>query len=98
MPASKRPASYARKTFGIRLREARWERDLTLEDVAEKADMNWSYIAQVERGERNVSIDNLAALADAVGVALPDLLQPFPAGTDDQKTQAVSKKKKQTNG
>lgn len=98
MPASKRPASDARKTFGIRLREARWKRDLTLEDVAEKADMNWSYIAQVERGERNVSIDNLAALADAVDMALPDLLQPLPAGTDDQKAQAVPKKKKQTNG
>ena len=97
MPASKRPASDARKVFGIRLREARWKRDLTLEDVAEKADMNWSYIAQVERGERNVSIDNLAALAEAVEMALPDLLQPLAEDTDDQKqkAKAVPKKKKQ---
>lgn len=100
MPTTKRPASHARKVFGTRLREARWERDLTLEDVAEKADMNWSYIAQVERGERNVSIDNMAALADAVNMALPDLLQPLPEDTDDQKqkAKAIPKKEKQTNG
>lgn len=47
---------------------------MTLEDVAERAAMNWSYIAQVERGERNVGIDNMAALAEALGVPLRDLL------------------------
>lgn len=47
---------------------------LTLEDVAEKAQMNWSYIAQVERGERNISIDNMTALAAAVECPLRDLL------------------------
>lgn len=36
--------------------------------------MNWSYIAQVERGTRNISIDNMAALADALGLPLKDLL------------------------
>ncbi|MDP9765565.1 helix-turn-helix domain-containing protein [Deinococcus enclensis] len=74
MPSSKRPASQARVVFGQRLREARHARDLTLEDLAERADMNWSYIAQVERGIRNVSIDNMAALADALGLPLRDLL------------------------
>lgn len=74
MPASKRPPSLARKTFGAKLRDVRREKGLTLEDLAETADMNWSYIAQVERGERNISIDNMAALAEAVGIALKDLL------------------------
>lgn len=37
--------------------------------------MNWSYIAQVERGTRNIGIDNMAALARAVGVPLAFLLQ-----------------------
>ncbi len=36
--------------------------------------MNWSYIAQIERGERNISIDNMTALADGLGVPLRDLL------------------------
>lgn len=74
MPTEKRPPSAARKLFGIRVREQRKAANLTLESLAEQADMNWSYIAQVERGERNVSIDNMAALAAGLGVPLRDLL------------------------
>lgn len=36
--------------------------------------MAWNYIAQVERGERNIGIDNMAALADALGMPLSELL------------------------
>lgn len=74
MPSVRRPASAVRVQFGQRLREERRARGLTLEDVAELSDMNWSYIAQVERGTRNISIDNMAALAEALGVAVKDLL------------------------
>lgn len=74
MAREKRAPSQTRQLFGERLRARRKELELTLEDVAEKAQMNWSYIAQVERGERNISIDNMAALAEALEVALRDLL------------------------
>lgn len=56
------------------MRAERRARGLTLEDVSEKADMAWNYIAQVERGERNIGIDNMAALADALGLPLSELL------------------------
>ena len=78
MPQAKRPPSAERVLFGQRLRTERHARQLTLEDVAEAADMNWSYIAQVERGVRNISIDNMAALAGALGVALSVLLEDTP--------------------
>lgn len=74
MAREKRAPSQTRREFGEQLRARRKELGLTLEDVAERAEMNWSYIAQVERGERNVSIDNMAALAEALEVALRDLL------------------------
>lgn len=93
MPTTSRPASLARTIFGKRLRQARHEQGLTLEDVAEVADMNWSYIAQVERGERNVGIDNMAALADAVRTPLPELLQPLPQETHEEKTETISEEK-----
>jgi transcriptional regulator with XRE-family HTH domain len=51
---------------------------LTLEDLADTADMAWSYIAAVERGERNISVDNMAALAEAVEIELPLLLSRIP--------------------
>lgn len=75
MPKTKRVPSAARKLFGERLRFERRAKGLTLEDVGEAADIAWNYVAQVERGERNIGIDNMAALADAVGVELPDLLR-----------------------
>lgn len=75
MPATKRPPSAARKLFGQRLRAERRARGLTLEDVGEVADIAWNYVAQVERGERNIGIDNMAALADALNIPLAELLQ-----------------------
>lgn len=77
MPKTKRAASRARKNFGVNLRAARHARSVTLEDLAELADMNWSYIASVERGERNIGIDNMQALADALEVDLRELLNPL---------------------
>lgn len=74
MPTTKRAPSTARKVFGERVRAERRARSLTLEDVGEQADMAWNYIAQVERGERNIGIDNMAALADALGMPLSELL------------------------
>lgn len=75
MPRTKRAPSAARKLFGERLRAERRAKGLTLEDVGESADIAWNYVAQVERGERNIGIDNMSALADAIGVELPELLK-----------------------
>ena len=61
--------------FGQRLREERRARNLTLEDVAERSGLNWSYIAQIERGERNIGIDNIDALSRAIGVEAHLMLQ-----------------------
>lgn len=76
MPRTKRLPSQERKLFGERVRAVRKAQGKTLEDVAEEADMAWSYIAQVERGERNIGIDNMAAIAQALGSPLAHLLLP----------------------
>ena len=64
----------ARQIFGINLRRHREELGLSQEDLAEKADLHRTYIGSVERGERNVSIDNMERLASAVGRTISDLL------------------------
>ncbi|MBB5378615.1 transcriptional regulator with XRE-family HTH domain [Deinococcus metalli] len=81
MPKTKRAPSAARKMFGERLRAERRARRLTLEDVGEAADMAWNYVAQVERGERNIGIDNMAALANALGVPIASLLDQSSTAT-----------------
>jgi len=55
----------------------RKEKLLTQEDAAEKAGLNAKYYAQVERGQRNISIGSLQQIAEGLGVSLADLFQ-FP--------------------
>ncbi|MDP1861516.1 MAG: helix-turn-helix transcriptional regulator [Gemmatimonadaceae bacterium] len=58
-----------RDRFGRRLRELRTAAGLTQEKLAFRADLDRSYVGQVERGEVNVSIDNIAKLAHGLRVS-----------------------------
>jgi transcriptional regulator with XRE-family HTH domain len=70
-----RPAhASARARFGRNLRATRKAKGLTQETLGERADLHPTYVGSVERGERNVSIDNMERLAHAVGVDVTDLL------------------------
>lgn len=64
----------ARLVFATNLRRLREQRGLSQEKLGELADLHRTYIGSVERGERNISIDNMEHLADALGVQLRELL------------------------
>lgn len=74
MPLSNKPPSASRKLFAERLRAERKARSLSLEDLGELSGLSWNYIGQVERSQRNVSVDHMDALARALGVQLYELL------------------------
>lgn len=63
-----------RALLATRLREKRIRLGLSQESLAEKAGLHRTYIGSIERGERNVSIDNVERLAKALGVHASDLL------------------------
>ena len=64
-----------RMTFARNLRKFRTLRKLSQEDLAELADLHRTYIGSVERGERNISIDNIERLAEALGLPVLDLIR-----------------------
>jgi len=74
MPRKQRAPSPSRQLFAEQLRLERHAQSLKLEELEDKADLTWSYIASVERGERNISIDNMDALASALDIHLYALL------------------------
>ncbi|MHC1767920.1 MAG: helix-turn-helix domain-containing protein [Verrucomicrobiia bacterium] len=53
--------------FGRNLRKSREAAGLTQESLAERADMDRTYISDIERGLRNPGIKNVARLARAIG-------------------------------
>jgi transcriptional regulator with XRE-family HTH domain len=67
-------AKRARETFAANLRRVRKDKGLSQEALAEIAGIHRTYVGSVERGERNVSIDNMERIALALGVPLPHLL------------------------
>jgi transcriptional regulator with XRE-family HTH domain len=66
--------SKSRYIFARKLREKRLQKNLSQEDLAELSGLHRTYIGSVERGERNISIDNMDRLALALHCPLIDLL------------------------
>ncbi len=58
-----------RKVFGQNIRRLREKQNLTQSDLALKANINRSYLGGVERGQRNICIENIVKIAEALGVS-----------------------------
>lgn len=66
----------ARVLFGLALRQARENEGMSQEELAERAGLHRTYIGQVERGEKNISIGNMEHLAHAVGLQVWEMIRP----------------------
>lgn len=64
-----------KEIFGQNVRRIRGEAGLSQEELAFRAKLHRTYISSVERGERNVSLENIFAIAEALQVAPGDLLK-----------------------
>jgi transcriptional regulator with XRE-family HTH domain len=70
----KKPArADIRERFGFAVKARREELGLTQEDLAEKAKIHRTYLSDVERGTRNLSLINIERLAEALNWRVSDL-------------------------
>ena len=67
--------SKARQILSQNLRMLRLEQGLSQEQLAGIAGLHRTYVGSVERGERNISIDNIEKLANALGCNVTRLLE-----------------------
>lgn len=72
---AKRKAQSLRETLAANIRSFRKREELSQEDLADRAGLHRTYIGSIERGERNVSIDNIQRVAEALGVPPSVLLR-----------------------
>lgn len=63
------------KEFGNRIRELRNQSNLSQEQLSFKTGFHRTYIGMIERGERNISLTNIAVFAKVFGVTLDELLK-----------------------
>ena len=63
------------KSIGSRIRTYRMQQGLTQEQLAEKANMHNTYVGQVERGEKNLTIVSLERILNALDVSFPEFFQ-----------------------
>lgn len=69
-----RKKTAVRKAFGLKVRGFRYELEMTQEELAEKANLHPTYLGSIERGERNVSLENIIIIAKALGCSPKELM------------------------
>ncbi len=62
------------KHIGLRFRVERTKRMLSQERFAEIANVHTNYIGKVERGEQNLTIKKIVALANSLDIPIKDIL------------------------
>lgn len=79
------------QTIGLKLRRFRLKRGYSQEALADRAGLHPTYIGQVERGEKNITVESLAKITTALEIPISaafDDLPPQAQGDDNYPLQA----------
>lgn len=71
------------KTIGRRVRNYRIEKGLSQEKLAELSGCHPTYIGQVERGEKNATLESIEKIASAMNVSLAQLFEKIGESSTD---------------
>lgn len=77
-----------KELFGQRLREQRIKQNLTMEQLAEKANLSPNFVGTIERGEKEPGLATIVSLLNALDISadilLRDLVNTASHVTDDE--------------
>ena len=77
--------------IGQRIRDLRIQRGWSQEDLADVSGLHRTYVGSAERGERNLTVDSLQALAGAFGLTLSQLVEGLEKGLKTDRERALEK-------
>ncbi len=75
------------KFLGHRIRSYRTAKGLSQEKLAELAGCHPTYIGQIERGEKNATVESVEKISLALGVSLSRLFEKL--GAEDKETNDI---------
>lgn len=71
-----------RVKFGKTLRRLRKNQGVSQEVFADKCDLHRTYISDIERGERNVSLENIEKIANVLNIQVSELFREVENDND----------------
>ncbi len=83
--------SALQRAIGLAIRQVREDRNLSQERLAELAGLHRTYVSSVEQGHRNISIENIYKIANALGVSITELIQLCEDRLDQPKGSSESR-------
>lgn len=70
------------KTIGQRIRNYRTQKGLSQDKLAELAGVHPTYIGQLERGEKNATLESIERITSALKISLSDLFEKIDEQSD----------------
>ena len=78
--------------WGGKIRELRKAKGLTQGELAKKADLHWKFIGEVERGDSDIKLGNIARIAKGLEMELNELLEYcFPRTVRSEEEEEIVK-------
>jgi len=80
--------------LGLNVRRWREEKGLTQEALAERADLDPTYISGIERGMRNPSVLSVVRIAKALGITTSQLMERVDDDNNGSNSEPVRAQRK----
>ncbi|MCR4779932.1 MAG: helix-turn-helix domain-containing protein [Ruminiclostridium sp.] len=76
-------------TFGQRVRSIRKQRGLSQERLSEMCDLHPTYIGQIERGEKNASLETIMRICRGLNVSPSELFKNMSADGEKNTAETI---------